>query len=152
MADVVVVIHPHAYEHAFKSTGGMVGAFITDITKDVEAVAKFEAPGPGKPPRNRSGISYGKGRLQSSMNHDVGLGATGDVEGIVYTRVPYAKYVIKGTSPHVIKPKNPGGVLKFFWWKKGRRVAFKHVNHPGTAPNNFLGRALKKGCAVHGIH
>ena len=150
MADVVVVIHPAAFEAAFKSRSGMVGRYITDIAKDVEAAAKFEAPGPGKPPRNRTGISYGKGALQSSITHNVDAVA-GDVEATVFPTVKHAKFVHFGTAPHVIKPKNPGGRLRFFWFRKMRWVAFKHVNHPGTMANPFMERALRKGCAIHGI-
>lgn len=150
MADVVLVIHPHAYEAAFKSRTGMVGKYITEVAKDVEAATRFEAPGPGKPPRNRTGISYGKGQLQLSITHDVDALA-GDVEAVVYPKAEHAKYVLFGTAPHVIKPRKPGGVLRFWWWKKARWAMFRHVNHPGTAANQFLERGLRKGCAVHGI-
>lgn len=148
--DVVLVIHPAAYEKAFKSRSGMVGDYIAEVAKDVETAARFEAPGPGKIPRNRTHINYGTGRLAGSIRSDVDALA-GEVQAVVYTREPHAKYVIGGTAPHVIRPRTPGGVLRFFWWRKMAWVAFRHVNHPGTEANNFLERALKKGLAVHGI-
>ena len=138
------------WERAFKSKHGMVGRYIAEITGDVAAAVKFEAPGPGKTPRNRTGINYGKGVLMNSIVDDVDALA-GEVEGTVTVLAPHAKFVIGGTKPHVIRPRTPGGMLRFFWWKKGKMVAFRHVNHPGTAENDFLLRGLKKGCAVNGI-
>jgi hypothetical protein len=59
---------------------------------------------------------------------------------VVYTRSPYAMFVIKGTSPHRISAR-PGGVLA---WDTGAGTAFaKWVMHPGTNPNDFMLNALR---------
>lgn len=46
---------------------------------------------------------------------------------------PYAQFVASGTRPHVIRPRNSGGVLRFT--VAGRVVFATEVNHPGTRPN-----------------
>ena len=62
---------------------------------------------------------------------------------VYYATVPQAAWVIKGTRPHQILPRNakalrwlgPGGL-------GGARFA-RAVNHPGTKPNPFPERAIK---------
>lgn len=62
---------------------------------------------------------------------------------VYYAMVPQAAFVIKGTRPHQILPRNakslrwlgPGGL-------GGARFA-KRVNHPGTKPNPFPEKAIK---------
>ena len=49
---------------------------------------------------------------------------------------PYAPFVDRGTRPHVIEPKSPGGVLAFK--VKGQMVFAKKVNHPGTKAQPFV--------------
>jgi HK97 gp10 family phage protein len=51
-------------------------------------------------------------------------------------QAPYAGYVEFGTGPHVIRPKKPGGVLKFK--VGGTWVYAKKVNHPGTKPHPYV--------------
>lgn len=55
---------------------------------------------------------------------------------------PAAIFVVKGTKPHLIRPKKKGGVLVFN--TKGVKVFTKLVHHPGTKPNNFMTRALRE--------
>jgi len=55
---------------------------------------------------------------------------------------PQLGYQIYGTSPHVIRPRNAGGRLVFFWAKVGRVVSLKKVNHPGTARNAFVQESI----------
>lgn len=152
MADVVFVMHPHAYRHMTKSRDGLVGSYIAKVTRSVETAALFESPGPGKPPRNRTGISYGKGELQRSISMEINANGVQDVEGVVAVGAEHAKYVLHGTRPHVILPRKPGGRLRFYWFRMGKWAILRKVNHPGTMANNFMERALKKGCGIHGIH
>jgi hypothetical protein len=51
-------------------------------------------------------------------------------------------YILKGTPPHVILPRNKQA-LAFYWTKMGRDVVFKSVQHPGTDPNDFPARAWR---------
>ena len=151
MADVTFVPDVAGWEHAFKMKDGLLGSWLTEVTGDVAAVCRFEAPGPGKTPRNRTGINYGKGVLMNRITDRVESGVVGELEGHVVAVPEHAKFVIHGTAPHVIKPRKPGGRLRFFWFKKGRWAVFRHVNHPGTAANDFLVRGLKKGMAANGL-
>ena len=151
MADTVFVVNVKGWQKAFKSEKGTLGAWMTDLSKDVRGTVRFEAPGPGKFPRNRTGINYGKGKLMNQIDSKVYAGGIDEIEAHVYVKPPYARYVLHGTRPHVIKPRKPGGVLKFFWWKKGKQMVVKKVNHPGTEANDFMGRGLKRGMTQAGI-
>jgi hypothetical protein len=55
---------------------------------------------------------------------------------------PATLYVIQGTRRHKIRPRNPGGALRFT--VKGKKVFARIVMHPGTKANNFLLRALRE--------
>ena len=136
---------------AFKSPTGLLGSWMNEVTGDVAAATKFEAPGPGKTPRNRTGINYGKGVLMNTIGHRLSADGIGEIEGHVYAVPEHAKYVIHGTSPHVIRPKKPGGRLSFYWFRMGKRMSLPKVNHPGTASNDFMIRGLKRGMAANGI-
>jgi hypothetical protein len=53
------------------------------------------------------------------------------------------RWIREGTPPHIIRPVRARW-LRFFW-QTGPRGAgiyyFKQVNHPGTAPNDFVARS-----------
>ena len=61
-----------------------------------------------------------------------------------FRTVGYIKYVLTGTGPHKIEPRDPRGKLKFY----GRTVPGLHfrdvVNHPGINANAFPDRAWQK--------
>lgn len=53
----------------------------------------------------------------------------------------YAEMVAKGTRPHEILPRRPGGVLVF---KIGNRTIFTaRVSHPGARPNDWWDKAYE---------
>lgn len=54
---------------------------------------------------------------------------------------PRCAYVINGTEPHPIDPVN-ASVLVFT--VDGQTVFARHVDHPGTQPNNFILRAFRE--------
>lgn len=56
---------------------------------------------------------------------------------------PYGPYVEYGTGPHVIRPKKPGGTLRFKI--NGDWVFAKEVNHPGTRAQPFFFPAVMRG-------
>lgn len=47
-----------------------------------------------------------------------------------------------GSEAHIIRPRRPGGRLRFFWLKAGRHVFFRVVHHPGTPAQPFMRPAL----------
>jgi hypothetical protein len=62
----------------------------------------------------------------------------GRVIGHDRNRAPYAAFVLLGTRPHKILPKNK----KALRWPAGGKFAFaKAVNHPGYRGDNYLLRA-----------
>lgn len=58
-------------------------------------------------------------------------------------QTPQLGYQIYGTRSHVIRPRNPGGALAFFWEKAGAHVVFKKVSHPGTRANRFVQESVR---------
>jgi hypothetical protein len=149
--DVEFVVDVKGWQKAFKSEKGIVGAWMHDLTSHVSAITAVETPGPGRLPRNRTGINYGKGNLAKSVDFKVyGLGID-EVEGHIFVKPAYARYVIHGTAPHIIKPKKPGGMLRFYWVRKGKYMVLPHVNHPGTAANDFMNRGLTRGFRARGL-
>jgi hypothetical protein len=72
-------------------------------------------------------------KLEQSIYADI----RGD-KSTIRARAPYAGFVINGTPPHIIRAKD--GALRF--QIGGATVFARSVNHPGTRPNDFFGRAL----------
>lgn len=61
----------------------------------------------------------------------------GGLEGIMYPTAFHAIFVILGTDPHPIDPVN-----KLALWWPGAWHPVKHVEHPGTAPNDYIGDVI----------
>lgn len=53
----------------------------------------------------------------------------------IYIPAPYAVYVIQGTRPHVITPRNARALA---WEAGGHTVFARRVMHPGYAGNDFF--------------
>ena len=101
------------------------------IATDLEDNIKEEAP-------------YKQGRLKRSIRVDsriydnYGLITGTWDEGLA----PHGIYVLAGTSPHDIYAK-PGSALNTPYGP------YKKVHHPGTAPDDFLGRGLERTVAMY---
>lgn len=81
--------------------------------------------------KTRSGWLAGSGYViqRGLVQYEVGFGAS------------YAKFVHEGTRPHDIYPRMMGGVLRF---EIGGQIVFaRHVHHPGTWPQQFLGASVE---------
>ncbi len=132
------------WDLAFKSYTGPVGQYIMENVMKTVAIAKIEAPHPGKPTQhNRTGISAGTGNLSRNIIPMFGHSTDGDLEAKVVANVSYARMVHEPTRPHMIKAAR-GKRLVFYWPQAGGLVAFPKVKHPGTKGNDFLVRAMKK--------
>lgn len=134
-------MNPVAFEKEFRSFEGDVGKHIHKLTEKVAILSRVSAPGPGKPPRNRTGINYATGELQSRIKTARGRWGF-EVEGQVIAVPKYAIFVHEGTAPHIIKPKKPGGQLVFFSAKAGHTIHTTIVHHPGTRAVPFLSENL----------
>lgn len=88
---------------------------------------------------------YKQGRLKRSIRVDTRIEKKFSIitgyydEGIA----PHGDYVLFGTEPHEIRPKNKKAL-------KTPYGVFKKVNHPGTKANDFLGRGLLDTIAMYG--
>ena len=82
---------------------------------------------------------YKEGRLKRSIRVDTRIFDTFSIITGYYDEglAPHGDYVLFGTPPHDIYAK-PGSALKTPYGP------FKHVEHPGTKPNDFLGRGLER--------
>lgn len=58
--------------------------------------------------------------------------------GQVKTDDPIAPFVENDTRPHIIRPKNPNGFLRFRLWPSGQLVFAKMVRHPGTTGHHMV--------------
>lgn len=124
-----------------------------DVTIDREDLARFVATDPqvdtsyraladrvANEMRNRA--PQRSGRLAQSITVEQSRDTTGRYAPgyTIGPTVDYAQFVVAGTRPHRIDG-NP--LLVFYWPKVGATVAFRHVNHPGTSPNNFMDDAIR---------
>jgi Bacteriophage HK97-gp10, putative tail-component len=85
-----------------------------------------------------SGNHFGgmPGRLRDSIQYR----PAGEYGAEISVGVPYAKYVINGTQPHTIAPRN----ATVLHWVQNNEDHFAYrVDHPGNQANNFPERALR---------
>jgi len=112
-------------ERMLRLPGGLVYRNMERRVRRVEAEAIRRAPG----------------RMGRDIRAQIQRGPGGDFRGVINVRHPAALYVTGGTRPHQIRPRRPGGVLRFT--VNGQVVYARLVNHPGTKPNDFLRQALR---------
>lgn len=93
---------------------------------DIEGTAKVLAP-------------VDLGALMNSIGTDVDADGFG---GEVGPTMNYGDDVEYGTAPHVIRAR-PGGTLAFMG-AAGQMVFVTEVNHPGTAPQPYMGPAFDR--------
>lgn len=105
--------------------GGMVYRNMERRVQRVEAEAIRRAPG----------------RMGATIRAQIRPGPGGEFQGVINVRHPAALYVIGGTRPHIIRPRQESGVLRFT--VNGQVVYARYANHPGTKPNDFLRQALR---------
>jgi hypothetical protein len=85
------------------------------------------------------GKGPGAGRLKDSIKSERVAGAASVV--LTFTaNVPYAGFVLEGTAPHDIRPRNAQAL---HWTGPGGPVFARVVHHPGTRPDPFPERAIR---------
>ena len=103
-----------------------------EIARSLQNNIKKEAP-------------YKQGRLKRAIRVDTRITKKYSIitgywdEG----RAPHGIDVLRGTKPHEIRPKNKKAL-------KTPYGIFRKVTHPGTKPNDFLGRGLRNTIALYG--
>lgn len=89
----------------------------------------------------RAAQSLAPGTMGDGIRVRIEYRASGP-HGVIVSTHPATIYVVYGTRPHVIRPRRPGGVLRFT--VGGRVVYARFANHPGTRPNRFMIEALRQ--------
>ena len=135
-----IKIDASRFNAKMKAAGQAVPAMNKEIVKRVtlEAVTQLKREAPvGKSVPGDQYQSYRKGgQLRSSITPE--FSADG-MKGKAGPTVEHAKFVVKGTRPHDIYPREK----KALYWV-GARHPVPHVFHPGTRPDNFVRRAKEK--------
>ena len=80
------------------------------------------------------------GALRRSVRTHVEMNGA-RVHGTIAITAPYARPVIEGSRPHIIRARG-GRVLAF--QRGGKAIFARVVRHPGTKPNPFPARALRR--------
>jgi hypothetical protein len=85
----------------------------------------------------REAQEMGKDRVpvdQGDLRDDISVDLDEDK---VYNTLEYAPAIDRGSEPHTITPTD-ADALHFYWEKKGEKVTFQAVEHPGTEPTFYL--------------
>ncbi|AHB31703.1 tail assembly chaperone [Mycobacterium phage Bernardo] len=91
----------------------------------------------------RADVPVKTGNLGRSIREDpIVVAGPLRLDSGVTAHADYARYVHDGTRAHVIRPRRPGGVLRFT--VGGRVVYARRVNHPGTRARPFLRNAAER--------
>lgn len=129
-------------EAAARRTTERVGRLLHDLTVEHTPVAK---PPPGVEQEWLRSRDREPGTLKASWKVGevmVSEGVDGRVYSIeVWTNDPIAPYVEWPTLPHLIMPRSPGGVLRF-WNEFGHTIYATIVHHTGTKGSYMLTTAL----------
>ena len=127
--DVVDVrLNERGLYSVLQSERGPVARHIKFLGKQVEIIAKGLA-----------GVRTGRLKRSIKMTRDRRV--LGQYAVLVGSDVRHALVHHQGARPHIITPKQPGGVLVF----RGKRgtVFARRVNHPGHGANQYLVNALR---------
>ncbi|EMF20424.1 hypothetical protein H114_32814 [Streptomyces gancidicus BKS 13-15] len=122
---VEVTVDPGRLLRMVRARGGIAHRVMTTRTRRIANIAAAEAPG----------------RMGDYVDWEVRQGPRG-LQGVVRCDHPAVHYVLRGTRPHLIRPRR-ARALRF--QADGQTVFSQLVRHPGTRPNPFLQRALRMG-------
>jgi hypothetical protein len=133
MADVRIEFSPDAIRAiSDPARNPQLAALLDRVAGTIVRSVKAEAP--------VSPVWTGhSGHLRSSVH----AFRQGDGSILIGPTASYSGYVIRGTRPHPIDSHGP-------WPLRNRRtgqVFGRHVDHPGTRPNDFLTRGLHRAQA-----
>lgn len=118
------------FVHLYVDESDILEEATNEIALTLENNIKAEAP-------------YLQGRLKRSIRVDTRMYEKYSLitgywdEGLA----PHGIFVLAGTKPHIIKPKNKKALA---WEGMSTDYPVGAVHHPGTKPNDFLGRGLRK--------
>jgi len=92
--------------------------------------------------KNKAPIGQGRnaGKLKGSITQRT-TSRAGSVVLQFGSPLPYVPFVVDGTRPHMIVPRNKRALA--FTTAAAGQVFAKRVNHPGTRSNHFASRAVE---------
>jgi len=140
-----VVIDRAAYSLLI-SWQGPIGRDFNRRLRTLEYRAKMSA-GMSTPTPTSLGVP---GALKASIHTDRKPATPSQLEARVGSNRPYALWhhqptgIYGGRGKYPIRPRRPGGRLRFWWAKMGQIVYLRRVNHPGSRSNPFLTRWLRE--------
>lgn len=117
-----VIFRENAMTRLERGEDGQVGRYLIKKGRMIEAAAKRQV-----------GVRTGALRASIHMRHYA------DPRGQfirIGSGLSYARLHHEGSKPHLIMPKQKGGLLVF--QSKGQTVFTHLVRHPGTRPNRYL--------------
>ena len=113
-----------------EADSGILEEETNKLAVNLESNIKVEAP-------------YDQGRLRRSIRVDSRIYGNYSIvtgtwdEGLA----PHGIFVLSGTKPHEIRPRNKKALA---WDGMPTDYPVMVVHHPGTKPNDFLGRGLNR--------
>lgn len=131
----------HELDQLLRGVDGPVARKLARCGEIVTQGAKRRAP---VSPRGSGGrpSGYLRSKIGWELHRDA-IGLYVDIASPARTPQgePLGLFMEVGTRPHVIRPKKPGGWLR---WVSGGKVHFARVvHHPGTSPQPHLRPALE---------
>lgn len=139
MAGYTVVIPAQpGWDDTFVTKDSVVGRNLSDRATRVQLAAKaqvrvYAGAKPGEDPAKRPV----PGRLKTDIVKQWIDNGKGGLAISVGSTLPYAELVHEGSPPHIIRPRNPHGLLRFVG-RDGKVHFAKVVNHPGFEADRYL--------------
>lgn len=128
MVDIHITVDDHGLSSSLKEKAGRLSSESQKLLKDLTYIAERWV---------KDSAPVKTGKLRGSIKGQVS-GRTGSVF-VPAGSVKYFDFVIDGTRPHDIVPKN----RQALYWP-GARHPVKMVRHPGTKPNPFFDKAVTR--------
>lgn len=139
-----VQLDDRAVDRLLHARGGPVHRTMTAIGSSVTREAKSLADRR----LNSTATAQFRDGTRSGRYRDRFRTSTGRTVAGLRTRITndadYATFLERGTRPHIIRPRKPGGMLVFSN-SIGERVFARQVQHPGTKPYRVMQDALRIG-------
>jgi len=113
-----------------EADSGILEEETNKLSVNLESNIKVEAP-------------YDQGRLRRSIRVDSRIYNNYSIITGTWDEnlAPHGIYVLTGTKPHEIRPRSKKALA---WDGMPTDYPVMVVNHPGTKPNDFLGRGLQR--------
>jgi hypothetical protein len=126
-----VIWYEPVIKEVLYAKSGMVGRFVKKRGGIIQTLARTQVGG-------------NTGALRASIHMRHATDPRGHLMR-VGSDLDYAMSHHEGTSPRLIKPDRPNGVLRFA--TRGQIVFAHLVRHPGTRPNRYLTDSMRKALA-----